>query len=108
MARVSVNVDLKPTRAELIVKHQRGQYALANQALTDMNRYVPKLSTDLRQTGTLGNKSETVIWNTPYARRQFYNHGANFTTPGTGPRWDEKAQSIHGSQWEKIVGRAMR
>ena len=51
--RVTIQTDLKPTVAQLEQFTDKGQYVFANQVLTDMNRYVPMLSSDLRQTGTL-------------------------------------------------------
>lgn len=113
MPSVKVDVDLSNTKADLKGKMKRGQYALANQALQDMNRYVPKKSVDLRNTGTIGMDGKTILWNTVYAKAQFYGTNGkavfhNYTTPGTGSRWDNKAQSIHSSQWSNIVGRAMQ
>lgn len=113
MPSIKVDVDLSNTKADLKGKMKRGQYALANQALTDMNRIVPKKATDLRNSGTLGIDGKTVNWNTVYARAQFYGTNGkakfkNYTTPGTGARWDLRAEIKHGKQWAKIVGRAMQ
>ena len=79
----------------------RGKRVLANQALADMNRFVPAKSHVLRMGVSIGIDGSSIHYNTPYAAYQFYNQWSNYTTPGTGPRWDEKAKGIHMSDWEK-------
>jgi len=106
--RVNVKKDLKgiPKRVSQMTK--LGQYALANQVHADSNRYAPLLTGDLRNQSSVSTNGKSVIWNVPYARRQYYNYGARFTTPGTGPKWDEKAKSIHLRSWERITEKAMK
>lgn len=106
--RVNVKKDLKGVKPRLNQMTNRGQYALANQVHADMNLYVPMLSGDLRNHSSVTNDGKAIVYNSVYARRQFYNQFSNYTTPGTGPRWDQKAKSIHGRQWERITKRAMR
>ena len=80
---------------------KRGQYALANQALADMNQYVPKRESHLRTAVSMGIDGTEIIYNMPYAKAQFYAPGGwKYTTPGTGPRWDEKAKGIHMDDWK--------
>lgn len=80
----------------------RGKRILANQAMADMNQFVPAKSNVLRLSVTIGIDGSNIYYNTPYARRHFYAPGDwNYTTPGTGPRWDEKAKGIYMSDWEK-------
>ena len=106
--RVNVKKDLKriPKRVSQMTK--LGQYALANQVHADSNRYAPFLTGDLRNQSTVSSDNKSIVWNVPYARRQYYNYGARFTTPGTGPKWDEKAKSIHLRSWERITEKAMK
>lgn len=87
---------------------RQGQYAFVNQVYADTNLYVPMLSTDLRNQSSIAVDGKSITWNAQYARRQYYNYGAKFTTPGTGPKWDAKAQAIHGLNWVKIVKAAMK
>ncbi|MCM3110682.1 minor capsid protein [Lederbergia lenta] len=97
---VNVKIDLSKARQKLSQGNvDRGRYSLANQALADMNPFVPKDDNILRQTGHVSGNGEEVIWNTPYAARLFYMYMYNYTTPGTGPRWDLKAKSMFISDW---------
>ncbi len=79
----------------------RGRRVLANQAMSDMNQFVPAKSHVMRMSVAIGIDGSSIFYNTPYAARQFYIKHANYTTPGTGPRWDEKAKRIYMSDWEK-------
>ncbi|MFJ7950338.1 minor capsid protein [Lysinibacillus sp. NPDC096418] len=104
--RVSTEINGVRVRAEELVR--RGQVALVNQVHADANIYAPKLSSDLRNQSIIGTDGKSIIWTSPYARKQYYNIGAKFTTPGTGPKWDVKAQAIHGASWVRITKAAMR
>ena len=106
--RVNVKKDLKGVTKRVSQMTKLGQYALANQVHADSNRYAPFLTGDLRNQSAVSSDNKSIVWNVPYARRQYYNYGARFTTPGTGPKWDEKAKAIHIGSWERIVKKAMR
>jgi hypothetical protein len=99
---VQVDINLAGVRKKLSTGNvDRGRYALANQALADMNQFVPMDEGILRQTATIDIEGTGINYNTPYARRLFYMPMYNYTTPGTGPRWDNKAKAIFMSDWIK-------
>src|SRR5690625_1981879 len=106
--RVKVTTDLKGVPVKLDRMTKLAQYALVNQVHADSNNYVPLLTGDLRNQSTIALDGKSIIWNVPYAKRQYYNYGAKFTTPGTGPKWDSKALAIHGASWERVTKKAMR
>ena len=99
MVKVSVKLD----RAKMKLSEgniRRGRFALANQALADMNRYVPINEGIVRVSATIA----------PYGKVQYQGYRKSkkgkvffrkYTTPGTGPKWDEKAKGIHMKAWEK-------
>jgi len=97
---VQVTINLTVARNKLSQNNvNRGRYALANQALADMNQFVPMDENILRMTGHVNNDGSGAIWDTPYAANLFYMPKYNYTTPGTGPRWDMKAKRIFMSSW---------
>ncbi|GGB26821.1 hypothetical protein GCM10011409_00180 [Lentibacillus populi] len=97
---VQVSINLSGVRKKLSQGNvNRGRYALANQALADMNQFVPMDEGILRQTATIDIDGSGINYNTPYARRMFYMYMYNYTTPGTGPRWDNKAKAIYMRDW---------
>lgn len=113
--RVKVTKDLSGVMPRVERMTKLGQYALINQAHADMNNYVPMLTGDLRNQSTVSNDAKSIVWNVRYARAQFYGRVGKggypvrrYTTPGTGPRWDEKAKAIHIRSWERVAERAMK
>ena len=107
---VKVTIKLDVARRKLSAGNaKRGNYALANQALADMNQFVPMLAGDLRSSATIGIDGNSINYNTPYAKAHFYGSRTtkdgkkipfvNYSTPGTGPRWDLKAKSVFMSDW---------
>lgn len=63
-----------------------------------MDKYVPKDTGALRYTVVKG--TDYIKYNVPYAHAQYVGiiHGTpikpeNYTTPGTGPYWDERVKS---------------
>lgn len=126
-ADVTIKVDLqgldKKCSPEAV---RRGQIAMSNQMLLDMNKYTPAQSGHLRGSGH--SNVDTLVWSTPYARIRFYNRRlklffsekqrkfffankdrllAQKPKPGTGGRWDKKAAAKHSKQWGQVAIRAM-
>ena len=105
---IKVNIDFKGVQAKINRLSDAGQAALADQVHADSNRYAPFKRGDLRVQSQVTADNKAVIWNVPYARRQYYNIGANFSEPGTGPKWYEKARSIHLKSWQQVVERSLK
>ena len=80
---------------------QRGQFNMAQRMHATMNEnFVPMCEGDLRSHSNVAPDGKTITWNSPYARRHYYASGGwNYTTPGTGPKWDEKAKGVFMSDW---------
>ena len=103
MAKTSTDIDFRGIEKKLSESNYRkGRYALANQALSDMNRYVPRREGVLRMSTSINLDATAINYHAPYAKKQFYtSRGWSYTTPGTGPRWDLKAKNNHGRNWAK-------
>ena len=102
MAGISVKIDLSGVKKKISQQaFDRGQYMMANKMLSDMNEnFVPERDGNLRQSGQVSADGKQLVWNSVYARRHYYAPGNwKYTTPGTGPRWDEKAKGIFMSTW---------
>ena len=81
---------------------QQAKREVSDQMLADMNQFVPMDVGSLRGTGLVTDSG--LEWNTPYAKAQFYGtngRGAfhDYTTAGTGKRWDLKAKGLYRKQW---------
>lgn len=95
-----VNIDLSGVMNRLSPEAvRRGQYAVANQAMADMNQFVPMDEGNLRTAVAIDADGINITYNMPYAGELFYMYKHNYTTPGTGPRWDLKAKSMFMSDW---------
>ena len=126
-ADVTIKVDLQGLEKKCSLEAvRRGQIAMSNQMLMDMNKYTPVQSGHLR--GSRHSNVDTLVWSTPYARIRFYNRRlklffsekqrkfffankdrllAHKPKPGTGGRWDKKAAAKHSKQWGQVALRAM-
>ena len=86
------NFDKKFSDQNLV----RARLAFANDAHQAMEPTVPKKVGDLRSYSFVNSDGSAVVYTQPYARVQFLGliDGkypiAKYTTPGTGPRWDQK------------------
>lgn len=97
---VKIDIDLSGAYKKLNSQSvNRGRYAVANQALADMNQFVPKDEGTLRTATSIDLDGTNINYNMPYAARMFYMPMYNYTTPGTGPRWDIKAKRMFMSDW---------
>lgn len=127
MVDIKVDIDIKKLEKKVGPQAvRRGQIAMTNQMLLDMNKYAPVQSGRLR--GRAHARVDTIVWASPYARIRFYGKKrkgffsdkqrkfffANKDKllkqkpkPGTGPRWDKKATPKHMKQWEEVALKGM-
>lgn len=80
---------------------QRGMVVLANQAAADMNHFVPYKNGHLSGSSNIASDGSQIQWRSPYAHYQWVGGiGWHYTTPGTGPKWDERAKGMYMSKWQ--------
>lgn len=92
-------VKLNPTskiKARLGVEpNGRIQKFFTNTCYKHMDKYVPMDNGDLRTNVDI--QADSITYESPYAHAQYvgYTKGpvVNYTTPGTGPYWDERMKS---------------
>lgn len=113
MIRVNVKTNIE-NAVEVFqpMRQQRAAYALASQMLADMTKYVPRREGFLQMSGHVSADIKSLIWRTPYAKAQYYGGNGrtqyrNYTTPGTGKRWDLTAEANHMKSWERVYLNAM-
>lgn len=104
---ITIKVDLSGANKKVSnASLKKAEYAIANQALLDMEQFVPLRDGDLRGSGHVS--GDKIIYDTVYARAQFYGgaynkkrswHWSKGKMAGTGPRWDKKASAMYGSKW---------
>ena len=87
---------------------KRAQLIFDTQVLKDSNRYIPKDTGALENSGIIYSRLGTghVGWNTPYARRLYYNPRYNFSTdknPYARGLWFQYAKQNHIKEWKKVL-----
>lgn len=107
MVQATIDVDFTGIMNKLSDSNiKKGRYAMANQAWSDMNNYVPMKNGDLRTASSVSSDGSEIHYNLKYARAHFYGGTdkitfRKYTTPGTGKRWDLKAKGLHMNAWKK-------
>ena len=106
---VKILIDPNKTAAQVEGAWKKGLFTLSSQVLGDCNQYV-KLDR-----GTLEGSSYShsqlgegrLIWETPYARRQYWEIRTSLT-PGRTWKWCETAKRKYNKEWRRIAEKAMR
>ena len=93
-------VQLKPTsqiKAKLgLEPNGRVQKFFTNTCYKHMDKYVPMREGNLRTIVDV--QEDSITYESDYAKAQYYGERngkpfQNYTTPGTGPYWDERMKS---------------
>jgi len=106
--RVEVNESKLFGRMDKAKK--KSMVSLASQILKDCNRYAKKDTGTMITSSFTASKLEQgkLIWNTPYARRQYYLASTRKSINSQAKSmWAEYAKSIHKKTWAKIAKKIM-
>ncbi len=105
-----VEVKLKDIMGQINRNMSQALSMLCEQIRADSDKYVPRLTGDLRTFVDIeshGNEAD-LIYNSKYASYQWYGVGMqNYTTPGTGPEWCEKARNVYEGEWIKVLSNGL-
>ena len=95
--------------AEKTAALQKAQYALAQEAAKLIDSYVPFDTGTLKSSVNLASKYDEglLVYNTPYARRQYYLHEQGAGLHGDnrlrGSYWGQRAIADHKDELEKFA-----
>lgn len=100
----SQKVDLSNIKKKSQQALLQAQRQLDNDVLKDSNFYVPNDLGNLEASGILHSKlgDGEITWQTPYARRLYYNPEYNFSkdkNPNAQGLWFEAAKSANRDKW---------
>lgn len=107
-SKAVVTLDKNRIKARINLKKGIAQEALAQQVLKDSNYFIPKDTGDLERSGVIHSRGREVVWNMPYARKQYYE-GPNKSTdrnPNAAMKWFERAKALWMKRWELIAKKA--
>lgn len=88
---------------------REASWAVAQQIRSDTHNLVPKDQTILRSMVRVVVKDDggaTITWQAPYAHYQYTHEFQNYTTPGTGGHWVEKAEENRRDVWNTVAQNA--
>lgn len=95
--------------AEKTAALQKAQYVLAQEAAKRIDSYVPFDTGTLKNSVNLASKYDEglLVYNTPYARRQYYLHEQGEDLHGDnrlrGSYWGQRAIADHKDELEKFA-----
>lgn len=114
---VRISTDLSGLNSMLSGQRlQRAQYVLVNQAMADMDKFVPYKQGHLSTQVAIGLDGKSIVYTVPYARAQFYGvvggkypvqHYTKTVHPEATKRWDLKAKSLYGDEWANKVAKKL-
>ena len=106
---VTIKVDPNKCAAKVMGAWGKGLFALSSQILGDCNQYVKVDQHTLEASSyTASQLSEgKLIWDTPYARRQYWEIKTSLT-PGRTWKWCETAKRKHKSDWQKLAEKLLK
>lgn len=103
-ASVNVKIDLSRIEKKFSASQvEKIQYELANKVKKDSEMFVPKRTGHLRGNSYLVSGGKTIRYVISYATYQYHKKYSNYTTAGTGPRWDMVAKGKYLSSWRNLV-----
>ena len=101
--KVSIDIDVKKIENKINTNISRVQSVLDLQAAKDSNYFCPEDVGTLQDSVLLGSDfgSGKLIWNTEYAREQYYSRPNKSLdkNPNARMKWFEEAKSIKLKEW---------
>lgn len=108
---VKVIVNRQGVKAKIEYAFGNGMGMLANEILNDCNQYCKEDTGMLIASSYIHSKLDdgTLIWQTPYARRQYWQIRTAVKDPNPKAtwKWCEVAKRKHKEQWERQAQRLM-
>lgn len=112
-ARIKVTTHLSGIAGKINSAKQRAIPIVTNEVVKLGNQFVPMDSSALMQSALAHSDFQAgkAIWQTPYARRQYYGTWHNFSkdrNPNAQAMWAHKALSTYKAQLSQVAERAVK
>lgn len=101
-----ITCDFDGIEESFIKGHFQRKKRLALKVLTDSNFYIPKDTGALESSGRVEGGGKSVSWNTPYAKRLYWNPQFNFSkdaNPNARGLWFEEAKQQKIDEWKRML-----
>ena len=100
---VKITIDENSINAKIDNTWESGLEMLSSQILRDCNLYCKEDTGMLIMSSLIHSdlKHGKLVWNTPYAARQYYEIRTAYTDVNSNAtwRWVEVAKKLHGADW---------
>jgi hypothetical protein len=108
--RTNVSIDFRGVAPKIDKITQAKQVKADEIVLKDTNFFIPRDSGNLEDSSRLASRigEGKLIWDTPYARRLYWNPQFNFSkdsNPNARGKWFEEAKALNLNQWLRILQR---
>ncbi|MBT2688261.1 minor capsid protein [Bacillus sp. ISL-47] len=112
MIRFNVRVELGNIRQQVEAAADAGQRQLDQEVLKGSNYFIPKDTGELERSSLRASQigKGKLIWDTPYARKLYYNPQYNFSkdvNPNAQGLWFEAAKARFLSDWIRMTQQAI-
>ena len=98
-------INTATVKARIDDAFHKGLGPLSEEVLNDCNKYCKEDTGALIQSSLIHSKPQDgqLIWQTPYARRQYWEIRTAYTdvNPNASWKWCEVAKRLHFNQWER-------
>lgn len=109
---VRINIDGNKIQAKIDNTWENGLEMLSSQILKDCNRYCKEDTGMLIMSSFIHSdlKHGRLVWNTPYAARQYYEIPTAYKDVNSNAswRWCEVAKNLHQADWGRQAQAIMR
>ena len=109
---VKFNINANTIKVKIDNTWQSGLEMLSAEVLKDCNRYCKEDTGALIISSYIHSrlKEGKLIWQTPYAARQYYEIRTAYKDVNSNAswRWCEVAKKLHGADWAKIAQEVVR
>lgn len=106
---VKINISPDQVEAKVMKAWEKGLAALSEEILADCNEYCKEdqhalINSSLAHSRPAEGK---LIWETPYARRQYWEIRTSLT-PGRTWKWCETAKRKQKARWNRLAERGLK
>ena len=105
---MKILINRAQVEAKVMKAWDKGLPVLSEEILADCNQYVKRDQTPLMMSSMIHSrpKDGILVWETPYARRQYWEIQTALT-PGTTWKWCETAKRKHLREWKEQAERGL-
>ena len=106
---VKINISTKQVETKVMTAWEKGLAALSEEILADCNEYCKEDQHTLIDSSLIHSQPKIgkLIWETPYAKRQYWAIKTSLT-PGRTWKWCETAKRKNKSRWQRLAEKGLR